>query len=464
MKRKHQKKVYGTESEGKKYVQERKHDHIEVVFFPYKASMADSFETIYLAAKEDPLCTAVWCPIPYYDKNPDGTYRKVNYEGDDYSDKFKVTKWYEYDVESRHPDIIFIHYPYDGSNYVTSVHPDYYSSRLKDCTDLLVYVDYGVPIWMPNDPSVFAGYKEEQVLPAHLHSGLIVTYSQALADYIKHLLLFSVQTSEQRIEDLQGRIIALGSSKFDCVLRAQREDPILPQEWKCKIGDRKVLLLNTSLAELLENNEAHMADIEEFVDTVSSHNDIVLWWRPHPLTESTIKSMRPKLLNQYLSIRKESERTGIVDETDDLYRAIACSDGLISTESSMVYLYLATGKPFTMMTRRKLHSDWRVDEGEDFKEPLRTRLAHMRAHKGANPGNWNGCIWWDNFQPEDLIGRVHYGNFMERFIHYIVHMDEYPEADEYRKLSLQMFRDFVVNPDGTAGEHIYQYCKERVMA
>lgn len=40
----------------------------EVVFLPYKASMWDSLESVYLAAKEDEECDAYVIPVPYYDK------------------------------------------------------------------------------------------------------------------------------------------------------------------------------------------------------------------------------------------------------------------------------------------------------------------------------------------------------------------------------------------------------------
>ena len=45
---------------------ELKPNRIEVVFLSYKASMSDSLESIYLAAKADPNCDAFWIPIPYY--------------------------------------------------------------------------------------------------------------------------------------------------------------------------------------------------------------------------------------------------------------------------------------------------------------------------------------------------------------------------------------------------------------
>jgi hypothetical protein len=123
---------------------ELKADKIEMLFLPYKASMFDSLESIYLAAERDPDCDAYVVPIPYYDKTSDGKFGEMHCEDAEYPANIKITDRREYDIESRHPDVIFIHNPYDANNYVTSVHPDYYCEKLRGLTDMLVYVPYFV--------------------------------------------------------------------------------------------------------------------------------------------------------------------------------------------------------------------------------------------------------------------------------------------------------------------------------
>ena len=41
---------------------------LEMVFLPYKASMWDSLESVWMAADADPDCDAYVMPIPYYDR------------------------------------------------------------------------------------------------------------------------------------------------------------------------------------------------------------------------------------------------------------------------------------------------------------------------------------------------------------------------------------------------------------
>lgn len=124
-----------------------KHDiqvQIEAVFLPYKASMWDSLESVWQAADADKNCDAYVIPIPYYDRNPDGSLKKEHYEGEQFPEYVPITHYNTYDLEERHPDMIFIHNPYDDRNFVTSIHPSFYSDKLKQYTDCLVYIPYFV--------------------------------------------------------------------------------------------------------------------------------------------------------------------------------------------------------------------------------------------------------------------------------------------------------------------------------
>ena len=57
---------------------------LEAVFLPYKASMWESFKSVWKAAVADPRCDAFVVPIPYFDKNLDGSLRDMHYEGSQY--------------------------------------------------------------------------------------------------------------------------------------------------------------------------------------------------------------------------------------------------------------------------------------------------------------------------------------------------------------------------------------------
>lgn len=142
---------------------------LEVAFFPYKASMWDSLESVYFAAKEDPDCDAYCVPIPYYDINPDHSFGQMHYEGNDYPENIEIMDWQNYNFEERRPDVIYIHNPYDNCNLVTSVHPRYYSGNLKQYTETLVYIPYYV---------TSGGMLQAQgMLPSYLNMDYIVIQS-----------------------------------------------------------------------------------------------------------------------------------------------------------------------------------------------------------------------------------------------------------------------------------------------
>lgn len=78
-----------------------------------------------------------------------------------------------------------------------------------------------------------------------------------------------------------------------------------------------------------------------------NRNDLALLWRPHPLLESTLISMRPQLLEEYKRIRDKyiKDGWGIYDDTADLDRAIVLCDGYYGDGSSLVELCRKMNKP-----------------------------------------------------------------------------------------------------------------------
>lgn len=201
--------------------------HKEIVFFPYKASMWDSLESIYLAAKADEKCDVYCVPIPYFDKNPDGSAKEMHYEGQEYPADIEVTDWRKYDFEERKPDVIYIHNPYDELNYVTSVHPRFYAENLKKYTDRLVYVPYFVLEEIrPDDQKKIAGMKHFCVLPGVVYADKVILQSENMAqiymdEFAKALKTAGVSATKKMLKD---KFLGLGSPKLDKVLNTRKED------------------------------------------------------------------------------------------------------------------------------------------------------------------------------------------------------------------------------------------------
>ncbi|MCM1144989.1 MAG: hypothetical protein NC407_09795 [Lachnoclostridium sp.] len=327
----------------------------EVVFLPYKASMWDSLESVWKAADEDPGCDAYVIPIPYLDKNPDGSFREVHYEGDLYPSYVPVTKYDEFDFGEHRPDMIFIHNPYDAGNFVTSVHPFFYSDNLKQYTDKLIYIPYFVLDEIePDNKEAVEGIKHFCTVPGVFNADKVIVQSEKMRQIYINVLTKELGEGTRSI--WEGKILGLGSPKYDKVASAGKEDFEIPDEWRKIITKpdgswKKIIFYNTSINALLHHNEDMIKKIQYVFGVFKDHQDeVALLWRPHPLIQATVSSMRPMLWVEYekLLMQYKEEGWGIYDDTADLNRAIELSDAYYGDESSVVQLYQKTGKPVMM--------------------------------------------------------------------------------------------------------------------
>ncbi len=320
---------------------------IEAVFLPYKASMWDSLESIWQAAAEDPDCDAYVIPIPYYDKNPDGSFKEMHYEGGLYPDYVPITNYQAYDFQERCPDMIFIHNPYDECNYVTSVHPFFYSKNLKQFTEKLVYVPYFVLDEIdPKNQSAVEGMKHFCTVPGVIYADKVIVQSEDMRQIYVNVLTEYAKGSQANRKYWEDKILGLGSPKIDKVLSTRKEDIEIPEEWRRVIEKvdgsfKKVIFYNTSVTALLEHEEQYLKKMEDvFKVFKEAKEEIALLWRPHPLMKATIESMRPELWGKYwkLVVEYQEEGWGIYDDTADLDRVIALCDGYYGDPSSVVKL------------------------------------------------------------------------------------------------------------------------------
>ena len=330
----------------------------EVVFFPYKASMWDSLESVWKAADEDPDCDAYVVPIPYYDKRPDGSFGKMHYEGDEYPKNVPITSYKMYDFEKRKPDMIYIHNPYDNINLVTSVPTRFFSDNLKKYTDKLVYIPYFILSEIkPDEDERIEGMKHFCTTPGVFNADKVVVQSEDMKRvYMKVLMEATNDHSEAARKYWDNKILGLGSPKIDKVLSTKKEDFEVPQEWLKVIekpdGSRKkIIFYNTSVGALLQQSEKMLQKMESVFEVFKENQEeIALLWRPHPLIKATVESMRPQLWIAYdrLVTKYREEGWGIYDDSSDIDRAIALSDAYYGDGSSVVQMYQQTGKPIMM--------------------------------------------------------------------------------------------------------------------
>jgi Putative glycosyl/glycerophosphate transferases involved in teichoic acid biosynthesis TagF/TagB/EpsJ/RodC len=311
----------------------------EVLFLPYNVTMWDSLESIWMAAKEDPNCIPIVMVIPYYDKNPDGSLGQVHYDGELFPDYVPITHYSEYNIEAHRPDVIFYHNPYDKFNRVTTVHPAFYSSELKKYTDLLVYIPY----FIVKDHIL----EEFAIMPGVFRANIVIVQSEQIAQEYR----------EYYPGADKEKFIPLGSPKYDKLIsmnKLSREELRLPEEWKRKIKNKKVILYNTHLDHLINSGDSLIRKIQYVLSCFENREDVILLWRPHPLSEATIIALNPSLLKKYKEIEEEYRNNDsmIFDDTQELHRSIALADAYYGDRSSLVTMFEKVEKPVMLQDIR----------------------------------------------------------------------------------------------------------------
>lgn len=344
-------------------------DKMEVVFLPYKASMWDALESVWMAARDDENCEAYVIPIPYYTLDSDHAFKDFCYEGEQYPDYVPVTDYKDYDLELHHPDMIFVHNPYDEFNNVTSIAPEYYLKKIKDYTEKLVYIPYFV--WEEVDPHDQLAIDERKhfcFLPGTIYADHVIVQSEDMREiYIKTFRKEAKQQgwSDDSIERarLEKKFLGIGSPKLDKVTNSSKEDLEIPDAWLRIIEKpdgkwKKIFFYNTSINALLTHDEKLFVKIRDVFQVFKQNREeIALLWRPHPLIQDTIEAMRPKLWQEYQKIVQQykDEGWGIYDDTSDLERAVLLSDAYYGDDSSVVQLFRSRGKSVMIQNVEELY-------------------------------------------------------------------------------------------------------------
>lgn len=314
----------------------------KVVFMPYKASMWDSLESIWMAADKDEHCEALVVPITYYElDNDQKPIKKVN-ERNRFPEYVNVVNDEEYDLENDLPDIIYIHNPNDDRNLITRVDSRYYSWNLKKFCEKLVYVPYykwvdGVSSTSFKSAMYYADYTVQSSDDA------VKRCIKASPEYANILGLETIVVRKS----MEKKLINLGSPEVDKVLSLSKENVTMLDDWKGKVIKSRVnVVYNTTLDEIFESKT--FDKVKETLCFFKNNRDkSFVIWRPHPLMRQSLVSMFPDLVDEYDEIMNEfiNGKYGVLDTNESMHYAMFWSDMCYGYKtSSMTELYKYTGK------------------------------------------------------------------------------------------------------------------------
>ena len=431
---------------------ELKPNRIEVAFITYKAAQSDALESIYLEAKKDPDCDAFWIPVPYNTKNKDKSLSEPIFEGEGYYDeRFEITDYKEYDMEARRPDAIFTFCPYDGKNPSIQIHKDYYTKRMRNFTDMLVYVQYNVPNVDVAEADMSGQEKFEQLrkvndymatgtmrLAAYHNAHKVISHTPSVSRWHEYGV-HKVYEEEAKVKlgSRAPEFIGLGSPKIDKVIGYKRENFYMPPEWLEIIEGKKVFLYNVAVTGL-GRQRASVTQLAKVILAFEKRNDIVLWLRPHPHLKAFITHYSPYVLESYEKLieKYKAGRFGIFDETTDFHRAMAWTDAYYGDGSSLLKLYPFTGKP-AMRSMSKIEIQDLTEETDFDVTSVDDRLDTVKS--------------FDNYAFDET---EEFG--LREFIAFVLSDANTAEKTEARK---QMYINAYANPNKTASEAIYENVK-----
>ncbi len=321
---------------------------LKVAFFPYKASMWTSLESIWRAAEADPECDAAVVVIPYFELNGQGKQAKLRYEGNLFPKGVPIVNCNEYDVTKELPDMIFIHNPYDDTNNVTRVPEQYYSYNLKKYTEQLIYSPYGMMGYYSPKQGAFMCCTNAVMVA----DKVLVQSERVKQIYIDHKVA-------------GNKLVTLGSPKVDAVVESLKKKPVYPTGWRERLFGRKVFLVNTHLSYFLRGhfyavehpgrNDFAMRLHEQIWEQLLNRDDCALIWRPHPLLKAMLESRGAYESLEFvkqLEQRIKEYNNAVLDENGDYEVSFLLSDALVTTYSSIIPEYMILGKPIYIYQSR----------------------------------------------------------------------------------------------------------------
>lgn len=289
-----------------------------IMLMPYCIGMWDSMESIYQEAKKQKIPIGVM-PVPYCGRKKNG---KVNLEDIKYEfDLFKnyVDEGDLIDYNLLKPGVelckvAIINYPYNHNNFVTTIHPDFFTGNLIKLGYDVVYVPY-------------SPYSTEEM-----------RYQSAIWDS-KYIFVYDEAEKQRYIETfakegltIKDKIVVVGTPKTDNLISKK---------------ENKIVLVCNSIIPFINNPEEKIKKYREIIIRERKKGNFVIF-RPHPLMKQTIKALKPKIKPIYDSFLTEVKSLCPISE-NSLTDALNMADELITDQSGIICLWKETHKKYEIM-------------------------------------------------------------------------------------------------------------------
>lgn len=301
---------------------------IYALFLTQEVSCWPSLESVFDAAQKDPDYITGLVYTPYYHKN--------YMEQVDYFDEYQriglpVIRHNEYDLSNQSPDIVFMIKSYGNV-------PDQYQLKHLECViPRTVYIPYGMEI-----TTDLAKYGFQYYL--HYRAWRHCAYGEIVKKYAKE---YGYRNGEN--------VVVWGHPKADHYLDMESKQELIPDEWKKKIRDRKVILWTPH--HLIDLNETGTGTwliwSERILDMAFKNPDVVFIFRPHPLLMGALVNSGSMTQRQVERLQEKIQNAEniIWDKNSLYYAAFYAADAIITDGTTFSIEFLYTKKPILLTPR-----------------------------------------------------------------------------------------------------------------
>ncbi|MBQ7506201.1 MAG: LicD family protein [Lachnospiraceae bacterium] len=269
-----------------------------VLFLPIKASWWSSMEPLWEKVREEPDTEVIVMSVPYSEGDLFGTEqgRRV----DDFSlfpDHVNPIHAEEYDIAARHPDTIYIQYPFDEWSTTMQLPAFFYSSNLRACTNELIYV----PCFVPDDP-IDENDKAVSAIRVLVEQPAVLNADRVLlpTEKMKRLYVDTlVALSKREASFWEARLVVEG-----CLAGRRRTDRV--EEW---FPGKKVLLFYVDASFLLEYREMGLQKLEYARKIIEENNGKLVCLFSYGMRQEEMDEIAPALWEGFRQFLRRLERS-----------------------------------------------------------------------------------------------------------------------------------------------------------
>lgn len=312
----------------------------EIVFMPYRANQWKAIESVWRAACAEEDCDVKVVPIPYYYKRGLGAaLSEMHYDGNDFPEYVPITSIDKYNLENNHPDKIYIQNACDEWNHILTIHSDYFSPKLWQHTEELVYIPWFKTDEMhPDDERALKVRRSYVPMPGVVHADKVIVQSEGMKEsYVDYLSEWAGEETRSMWEE---KILGQGSPLDD----VEPELPERPAEW----GDKKVMLYHISGNSLMEHKEKMLAKMEKTMEEfeVQAEKIRVIWLQDTQMQQRLAPRI-PEIFAGYVeAVAKWQECPWVtVFSAEDEEKAVQLADAFYGDAGKSAQLMKQASKP-----------------------------------------------------------------------------------------------------------------------